>query len=436
LPFLPSAEKAKKMQRHRTREVKKRGFASIWLAVPFLAGLLLGWLALGWGAWPVSYRNALPASLRAADREAYIVLAAESYGANGDASKGRARLETWPRDLLAADIARLQTRLWTEDARRADQVHALADAVGVEQPAAPTARPSDPVDLTSTENILVLGTDNRPELEAWRTDTIMVLAVDRKTNQVGIVSVPRDLYVDIPGHAKDRINATAYIGEKTDYPGSGAALTQRVIEENLGIPTQHWVLIRQEGLVNLIDALGGVTITLDCPLYEATPDQTSASGLKMFTLPAGQVHLDGATAKKFATYRYVESDFGRVKRQQQLIWAIRNRALQANILPRIPELWQALSDTFKTDLGLPDVVKLAALGARLKAQDVHGLTLDGDVVEAYTTPEGWEVLVLKSKAAVQEKLSQLFFAKPLSETGKRSSESEKCPPPPFEVPAQ
>jgi LCP family protein required for cell wall assembly len=264
----------------------------------------------------------------------------------------------------------------------------------------------------------------------------MVVAVDRNTNQVGIVSIPRDLYVDIPGHSKDRINAAAYIGEKTSYPGGGAALVQRVLEDNVGIPTQHWVLIRQEGLVNLIDALGGVTVTLDCPLYEAAPDQASATGLKTFTLPAGQIHLDGATAKKFATYRYVESDFGRIKRQQQLIWAIRNRALQTNILPRIPELWQALSETFKTDLGLSDVVKLAALGARLKAQDVHGLTLGGDVVEAYTTPEGWEVLVLRSRTAAQEKISQLFSAKPLSETGKANGESGKCPPPPFDVQEQ
>jgi polyisoprenyl-teichoic acid--peptidoglycan teichoic acid transferase len=293
-----------------------------------------------------------------------------------------------------------------------------------------------PVDFTRTENILVLGTDNRPDFEAWRTDTIMVLVIDHETNRVGVVSIPRDLYVEIPDHAPDRINAVAYIGEKKGYPGGGPALAQRIVEENVGIPTQHWALIRQEGLVNLIDALGGVTVTLDCPLYEATPDQKSATGMRTFTLPAGPVHLDGATAKKFATYRYIETDFGRVKRQQQLIWAIRNRALQVNILPRIPDLWQALSETFTTDLGLPDVVKLAALGARLKGSNVHGMVVGSDLVKAYTTPEGWQVLLLKDRAALQERLSGLFSATPLSETGVRRTETAECPPPPYEVDAQ
>jgi LCP family protein required for cell wall assembly len=423
------------MRRQRKRERKTRGFALIWLAIPFLAGLLLGWLALGWGALPVSYGNAVPQSLRAADRETFVLLAAETFGASGDASQARSRLESWPKDLLASDIARLQERLWTEDAFRADQVRALAEALGIEQPAAPTVQPSGPVDLTSTENILVLGTDSRPEWPTWRTDTIMVLVVDRKTNRIGVVSIPRDLYVDIPGQGKNRVNAAAYIGKNTNYPGGGPALAQRVIEENVGIPTQHWVLIRMDGLKKLVDALGGVTVNLDCPVYEQAYEETSPTGLDYLILPAGQVRLDGRTAMKFATYRYIEADFGRVRRQQELVWAIRNRALQGNLLPRIPELWQALSDTFTTDLGLPDVIKLAALGARLKSQDVHGLTL-GDEVADFTTPEGWQVLVFKDKEAVQEKLSQLFSSKPLSEVGKRSSESEECPPPPFELPAQ
>jgi LCP family protein required for cell wall assembly len=247
------------------------------------------------------------------------------------------------------------------------------------------------------------------------------------------VSIPRDLYVDIPDYGKERLNAVAYIGEKKDYPGGGPALAQRVVEEQLGIPTQHYVIIRQDGLARLVDALGGVTVDLACPLYEATPDENSPTGIRTFTLQAGQVLLDGPTAKKFATYRYVESDFGRLRRQQQLIWAIRNRVLQANLLPKVPELWQALSDTFATDLGLPAVVKLARLAARLQAQDVHGAQLGKDVVEDYTTPEGWQVLVLKDKAAVQEKLAGLFSSKPLSESGKSGTESGDCPPPPFEI---
>ena len=110
---------------------------------------------------------------------------------------------------------------------------------------------------------------------------------------------------------------------------------------------------------------------------EATPDDKSPTGHKTFTLPAGPVQLDGPTAKKFATYRYVQTDFGRDVRQQQLIWAIRNRVLEANLLPKIPMLG-ALSDTFTTDFDLPAVLKLARLASRLQAQDVHGMQFDED----------------------------------------------------------
>ena len=335
---------------------------------------------------------------------------------------------------LAEDLGRLQARLAGVDALQAGDLRALAAALGLRPLAAPVAAPAEPVDLTRTENILVLGTDNRPELEAWRTDSIMVVVIDPKIGQVGIVSIPRDLYVDVPGYdkGKERLNAVAYIGEKLDYPGGGPALVSRVVEEQLGIPTQHYVIIHQDGLIKLVDALGGVTVNLDCPLYEATPDDKSPNGIKTFTLPAGPVQLDGATAKKFATYRYVQTDFGRTRRQQQLIWAIRNRVLQANLLPKIPVLWSALSDTFTTDFDLPAVLKLARLASRLQAQDVHGMQFDEDTIEWYTTPEGWQVLRLKDKALLQEKLTGIFSSKTLSQTGKGATSTGECPPSPFE----
>ena len=138
-----------------------------------------------------------------------------------------------------------------------------------------------------------------------------------------------------------RINQADFEGETNQYPGGGPALLSKVIEDNLGIPTQDWVRIRQEGLVQLVDALGGVTITLDCPLHELTPHPSLEGQFQKFDLPAGEVFLNGEDAKKFATFRYNSNDFYRGKRQQQLIWAIRNRALQLNAIPKIPELWSA-----------------------------------------------------------------------------------------------
>ena len=422
------------MQRTPKRSNKRRLPIWIWFALALLAGLLIGWFALGWGIWPAVPKDALPADLRTTEREAYLSMVVESFAADGKVAPAREKVASWSNAALAEDLGRLQARLAGVDALQAGDLRALAAALGLPPLAAPVAAPAEPVDLTRTENILVLGSDNRPDLEAWRTDSIMVVVIDPKIGQVGIVSIPRDLYVEVPGYdkGKERLNAVAYIGEKLDYPGGGPALVRRVVEEQLGIPTQHYVIIHQDGLIKLVDALGGVTVNLDCPLYEATPDDKSPTGYKTFTLPAGPVQLDGPTAKKFATYRYVQTDFGRTRRQQQLIWAIRNRVLQANLLPKIPVLWSALSDTFTTDFDLPAVLKLARLASRLQAQDVHGMQFDEDTIEWYTTPEGWQVLRLKDKALLQEKLTGIFSSKTLSQTGKGATSTGECPPSPFE----
>ena len=150
-------------------------------------------------------------------------------------------------------------RALRSNALQAGDQRSLAAALGLRPITAPVTALAAPVDLTRTENILVLGSDNRPDLEAWRTDSIMVVVIDPKIGQVGIVSIPRDLYVDVPDYdkGKERLNAVAYIGETLDYPGGGPALVSRVVEEQLGIPTQHYVIIHQDGLTQAGGHAGG-----------------------------------------------------------------------------------------------------------------------------------------------------------------------------------
>ena len=290
--------------------------------------------------------------------------------------------------------------------------------------------------LERTENYLVLGVDHRAgdADPSWRTDTIMIVAIDRTQNQVGVVSIPRDLYVDIPGLGMGRINRADYFGHWTKYPGGGTALLSRVISDTLGIPTEHYVRIQMEGLVRLVDAMDGVTVTLDCPLYERTPDEASPNGVVDWNLPAGQVHLDGINAKKFATYRYVTSDFGRAQRQQQLIWALRDRVLQLDLVPRVPELWSALKDTFYTDLDLVTIIKLISLASRLRPDDVHGFVFGTDVLENIITEEGAWVLLLTDRERLSADLEHLFDSRPLADIGQQDA-SGACPPEPTPVPA-
>jgi LCP family protein required for cell wall assembly len=303
----------------------------------------------------------------------------------------------------------------------------VPEAAPTETPPAPTAlpTPSGPPNLNETYNILVMGVDHRPTYESWRTDSVMVAAIDFASGKVGVISIPRDLYVEVPGRGMHRINEVDYLGEKADGPGGGPRLLAQVVENELGIPTQHYARIQMDGLVKLVDALGGVTVRLDCPLDEATPDPNNPDALVYWSLPAGDNLLDGLSAKKFATYRYLSSDFSRVARQQQLLWAIRNRALQSDVIARIPELWQALSDLFVTDLKLLDVITLARVGTGLEPGNVHGLVLGSNVLKDYTTPEGWSVLVVRDPAELEAAKAQLFEAQPLSELGKTGS--SECP---------
>lgn len=293
-------------------------------------------------------------------------------------------------------------------------------------PITTTVRP--PLRLGRTENILVLGADTRPGPWMMHTDSLMLIALDRERGEAGILSIPRDLWVDVPGWGEDRINAVYFLGGYTKYPGGGPALARRVAEETLGVPIAHVALIKMDGLARLVDAIGGVTVTLDCPLYEQTPDPKDPNRLLNWSLPAGDVWLDGATARKFVTYRYLQTDFGRARRQQQLIWAIRNATLKANLMPRIPELWKALSGVFETDLSLLDVVGLARFGLELQPENIRGTALDHDVVKSYRTSGGAAVLIIKDPASLAIRLEEMFTSRPLAELGK--SASGKCPPPP------
>jgi polyisoprenyl-teichoic acid--peptidoglycan teichoic acid transferase len=307
-----------------------------------------------------------------------------------------------------------------------------------ETPAPPTETPEPtltptpsatiaPRGLTETDNYLVLGIDPRPGDRAWRTDTIMVVAVDHEAQRIGIFSIPRDLWVNVPGLGPARINQADFHGENAKYPGGGPALVGKIVEDTFGVPIHHWVRIKQEGLVELVDALGGVEITLNCPLYEVTPHPTKPGQWEKFELPAGVNQLDGEAAKKFATFRYNSNDFYRGQRQQQLIWAIKEKAIQLDAIPKLPQLWTALQHTFQTDLGILDVIRLARVGAGLKADQVHGLTFSTEAI-VYAQVGQAQVLKIGDKGLLTKELGSLWSRQSIAEQGKIGSNAT-CPTP-------
>ncbi len=263
---------------------------------------------------------------------------------------------------------------------------------------------------SETENYLVMGTDRRSVDETWRTDTIMVVGLDRARGRAAVLSIPRDLYLEIPNYGYGRINQVDYIGERiTRVEGGGPGLVSTVLSQTLGISTTHWVRFEMTGFQDIVDAVGGVTVQLDCPFYEPILNLTTNSW-EYYTLPAGQVHLDGEAASWFVRLRLRESDIGRGERQRQFLWGLREQVLSANLLPRIPALWNAFSGSFSTDLTLLQLIDLVRFGVSLDAANVRAAGITLRELQSYTTERGAAVLVINDRQRVQEVVEGIWSA--------------------------
>jgi LCP family protein required for cell wall assembly len=272
--------------------------------------------------------------------------------------------------------------------------------------------------LQQTHNILLIGTDQADLDYVGRTDTIMILALDLPSGRAALISLPRDIYLPIPGVGYSRIN-TAYAFGEGRKPGGGIPLLESTIEKNFGIPIHNYVRIDFSGFKNIVDAVGGVDITVDCPLYDDLFWRFFGVG----TLEAGTYHMTGEQALYYARSRKTTSDFDRARRQQQVLLAIRKRALDADLIPRIPALWLALRDIIDTDLDIGQIIDLAKLGATIQSSHLHGLVLRPPLVNGYVTPQG-AMVQLPDLPAIAQALDVIWERKPIGET---NTEERFCP---------
>jgi LCP family protein required for cell wall assembly len=282
--------------------------------------------------------------------------------------------------------------------------------VAVVQPA-PTAVPQVALP-PDTVTILLLGSDRREGQTYWRTDSIILVAVDTRGHTAGLLSIPRDLWVYIPGRGNERINTAELWGEMGKYPGGGPALIKKTVEYNLGLPVHYYARVDFQGFVKIIDTLGGVTVDVDCSLSDRFPDPDSSTGFYDLDLSPGICRLDGKAALYYSRSRLSTSDYDRSRRQQKVIKGIWDQALRLDILPKIPELWQTLGDTFQTDLSLEQALTLAYLGTQMEPQNIHGHFIDGTMVTGWTTSQGARVL-LPNHEKIRQVVAQFLAPPPL-----------------------
>jgi LCP family protein required for cell wall assembly len=247
----------------------------------------------------------------------------------------------------------------------------------------------------NVQHFLLMGLDSTRNLATQNTDVIVVAAVNKDTKQVSMLSVPRDLWVYIPDYGWSRINVAHKIGHRTEYPGGGPGLLAEVLRINLGIPTiDNWARIDFEGFARVVDELGGVEMTVACPVnlrYKRTTSDTEEERI----LEPGVYQMDGATALRYVRTRRGTNDFDRARRQHQFLRAVWSQFKSPDILLKIPGLWSALSDSFQTDLKLGDVLSLAPIALDLKPQNIRSLYIGINQVENWTNAEGWQVLLPK-----------------------------------------
>ena len=222
-------------------------------------------------------------------------------------------------------------------------------------------------DSPTAMNIVVLGTDKRANIaeDYGRSDTLMVVHVDPGQNYLSILSIPRDLYVDVPGYGKQKINAAYALG--------GPALAIKTVSQLTGVAIDKYVEVDFNAFKDITNALGGVYVDVDARYYSVNPNY------EMINIWPGYQLLNGADALDYVRYRHdLNLDFGRMERQQRFLTAVREQAMGWNLPFKLSSLISALFKNVSTDLGTNDVLKLAYWGVKLNGDQIRQVSRIGN----------------------------------------------------------
>jgi LCP family protein required for cell wall assembly len=240
-----------------------------------------------------------------------------------------------------------------------------------------------------------------------RSDSILVAVFDDVNAHVGVVSVPRDLHVDVPGHGPARINAVMRIATRLDE--DPLRLLSRVVSDTLAMPIQHVIVADLEAFERTVDELGGVVVDVRCPLMDNFIDPRTPSGRRRLDVQAGTQRLDGVTAAMYVRSRHGRSDWSRARRQQAVLLGLRDRVRELGVSEWGPVLHRALESGVISTMSRLELAGLARRLRRIERGRLHGLLIGHREVEHHRTVEGRAVLV-PDLNAIDRALSRLFSA--------------------------
>ncbi|OGO38591.1 MAG: hypothetical protein A2W35_11260 [Chloroflexi bacterium RBG_16_57_11] len=278
-----------------------------------------------------------------------------------------------------------------------------------------------PWDGSNRVSLLVMGLDYR-DWQAGegppRTDTMILFTVDPIHRTAGVLSIPRDLWVNIPGFEYGRINTAYQLGEAYQIPGGGPALAAQTVEELLGVPVDYYAQVDFGTFVRFIDEIGGIKVEFT----ETTKlDPLGDGNTKRFK--PGVYTLPGDLALAYARLRKTEGgDFDRALRQQQVIMGIRKQILNHKLLPSLiskaPVLYNELSTGIRTNLSLDEAIRLTWLASQIPEEDIRRGAIDAQHVSFAKSPDGTQDVLKpiteKIRALRDEVFSQANPASPIA----------------------
>ena len=236
-------------------------------------------------------------------------------------------------------------------------------------------------------NILLLGVGDPGHDGETLADTNMVVSLDTKNNKVAMISVPRDTRVFIPSEGYVKINNAHAIGQ-AKTPPKGIELAQKTVEDTLGIPIQYYVRANFSGLKDAVDAVGGIEVDVKEPLndpeYPCDKNQYKSCGFK---ISAGPTKMDGSTALKYARCRKgtCGDDFGRAIRQQEVLQAVRTKAVSSETLTdpkKLASLIDAAANNISTNMSLSEIQRAYELSKKVPTENITSIVFS-------TNPNGF-----------------------------------------------
>ncbi len=256
-------------------------------------------------------------------------------------------------------------------------------------PAIPAANLPPVWDGASRVNVLLLGLDSydgsADRSGPARSDTMILLTLDPKSRTAGMLSIPRDLWVNVPGFGYGRINTAYMNGDAAKLPGGGPALAMKTVEQVIGVPVHYFAQVEFATFITLIDTLDKIPVEVEKNVYI---DPIGPGADKIF-LSRGPHMLGGVEALAYARFRYTQGgDVDRAKRQQQVIMGIRDRALEPARFPALvadaPRIYSVVQEGINTNLTLEQMIRLAILAQEIPVENIKKGIINYEMMLPYS----------------------------------------------------